>query len=180
MSKAIDDLMREHDAILSSLKILDRIATDIGGGTMPDQLDLSRFTGFLKEFTDKCHHGKEEGILFPALINAGIPKEGGPIAVMLSEHEQGRSFIREMDRATASGPDYEAFAGAARQYSALIKGHIQKENGVLFPIAERALDKDRLEQLFEAFEEHEENVIGHGRHEKLHELLEGMKAKYLG
>jgi hemerythrin-like domain-containing protein len=35
--------------------------------------------GFLKEFADKRHHGKEEGILFPALVEADIPEKGGHI-----------------------------------------------------------------------------------------------------
>jgi len=179
MSKAIEDLKHEHEAILSSLKILNQISADIDKGSTPGSLDLTNFIGFLKEFADKCHHGKEEGMLFPALTKAGIPEKGGPIGVMLSEHEQGRKHIREMDNAIASGPDYKAFAEAARNYSTLLNNHIQKENNVLFPLAETTLDKARLEQLFESFEEHEEKVIGHGRHEELHQMLKELKAKYL-
>jgi len=179
MSKAIEDLKHEHEAILSSLIILDQITEDIDKGSTPDKVDLSNFIGFLKEFADKCHHGKEEGMLFPALTNAGIPEKGGPIGVMLSEHVQGRNFIKEMDHATASGPDYKAFAGAARHYSLLLENHIQKENNVLFPMAEKTLDKAQLEQLYKSFEEHEEKVIGHGRHEELHQMLKELKRKYL-
>ena len=179
MSKAIEDLKHEHEAILSSLKILDRIAADIDKGSTPDKVDLGNFIGFLKEFADKCHHGKEEGMLFPALINAGIPEKGGPIGVMLSEHVEGRKFIKDMDNAIASTPDYEAFAAAARHYSSLLQNHIQKENSVLFPMAEQTLDKAHLEQLYQSFEEHEEKVIGHGRHEELHQMLKELQSKYL-
>ena len=179
MSKAIEDLKHEHDAILSSLKILDQISADIGKGSTPDGADLSNFIGFFKEFADKCHHGKEEGMLFPALVKAGIPEKGGPIGMMLSEHEQGRQHIKQMDDAIRSGPDYEAFAHSARNYSLLLQNHIQKENNVLFPIAETTLHKARLDQLYESFEEHEEKVIGHGRHEELHQMLKELKAKYL-
>jgi hemerythrin-like domain-containing protein len=106
MSKAIDGLKDEHEAVLASLKILDRIVADISKGATPAGQDLGDFVGFLKEFADKCHHGKEEGLLFPALVDAGLPEHGGPIAVMLSEHFQGRDYIRDMDLAIASGPDY--------------------------------------------------------------------------
>lgn len=51
--------------------------------------DLRGFIGFLKEFADRCHHGREEGILFPALVNAGIPEQSGPIGVMLAEYVEG-------------------------------------------------------------------------------------------
>jgi hemerythrin-like domain-containing protein len=158
---------------------LDQITVDISKGSKPDKSDLNNFIGFLKEFADKCHHGKEEGILFPALIKAGMPEKGGPIEVMLSEHMQGRNFIKEMEHATTIGPDYKAFGDAASKYSSLLVNHIQKENNVLFPMAERTLDKRRLEQIYGAFEEHEEKVIGHGRHEELHGILKELKAKYL-
>ena len=179
MSKAIDDLKHEHEAILSALKILDTISEGIGNGSTPDKSDLSSFLGFLKEFADKCHHGKEEGLLFPALVAAGMPEKGGPIEVMLSEHALGRDYIQEMDNAITSGPDYMTFAYAARNYSLLLQSHIQKENNVLFPMAEDALEKSRLEQLHESFEEHEEKVIGHGRHEELHKMLKGLQARYM-
>jgi hemerythrin-like domain-containing protein len=178
MSKAIEDLEQEHEAILSSLQILDRITADIGKDSTPDQVDLISFLGFLKEFADKCHHGKEEAMLFPALAKAGIPEKRGLMGQMLSEHEQGRNLIKEMEHALASGPDYKAFAGAARRYSTLLQAHIKKENGVLFPLAEKTLDNARLEGLFQSFEEHEEKVIGHGRHEELHRMLEELTAKY--
>ena len=117
-------------------------------------------------------------MLFPALTNAGIPEKDGPIGVMLSEHIQGRNLIKEMENAMATKPDYESFAIAARQYSSLLQNHIQKENTVLFPMAEKTLDKARLEQLYVSFEEHEEKVIGHGRHEKLHKMIKGLEVKY--
>jgi len=56
-----------------------------------DTKDMHDFIGFLKEFADKCHHGKEEGLLFPALIQAGLPEKGGPIGVMLADHARAGS-----------------------------------------------------------------------------------------
>ncbi|MGD0266766.1 MAG: hemerythrin domain-containing protein, partial [Candidatus Methylomirabilota bacterium] len=40
----------------------------------------------------QCHHGKEENLLFKTMVDRGFPRQGGPIAVMLHEHETGRSF----------------------------------------------------------------------------------------
>jgi hemerythrin-like domain-containing protein len=179
MSKAIDDLKHDHEAIVAALSILDTISESIAHGTTPDKNDLINFIGFLKEFADKCHHGKEEGILFPALVAAGMSEHSGPIAVMLAEHMQGRDYIKQMDGAIAAGPDYVTFAYAARGYSLLLKNHIQKENYVLFQMAEDALDKGKLEQLYNAFEEHEEKVIGQGRHEELHKMLKELQTKYV-
>lgn len=56
--------------------------------------DHDRIVQFFQVFADKCHHGKEENLLFPELERSGSPKERGPIAVMLAEHEQGQSFVK--------------------------------------------------------------------------------------
>ena len=179
MSKAIDDLKHEHEAILSALKILDTIVARISQGSTVPKEDVLKFIGFLKEFADKCHHGKEEGILFPALVKAGIPEKSGPIGVMLSEHADGRNHIKDMEGAIADLSDNAKFSESATAYFGLLKNHIQKENNVLFPIAEKALPAVELERLYKFFEEHEEKIIGQGRHEELHRMLDGLKQKYL-
>jgi hemerythrin-like domain-containing protein len=178
MSKAIDDLRNEHDAILSALGILDAMTAKLGGKHPPTGEDLLGFLGFLKEFADKCHHGKEEGILFPALTKAGIPEQGGPTGQMLAEHVEGRAFIKGMEAAIGASVDNRAFSEAAGGYSRLLRSHIEKENRVLFPTAERVLPAPELDGIFERFEQHEETVIGHGRHEQLHALLKDLKRRY--
>ncbi len=178
MSKAIDDLRNEHMAILSALQTLDAITARLDRKQPVDPRDIRDFIGFLKEFADKCHHGKEEGILFPALVKAGIPEQGGPVGVMLAEHTKGRDLIIQMEASLSGTPDYEAFSETAAQYAELLTAHIGKENNVLFPSAERVLQPKQLEQMYDAFEKHEEEVIGAGRHEQLHALLGRLKKKY--
>lgn len=179
MSRAIDDLVHEHDAILHALKILGGMVRQIEGGHPARGDDLRAFIGFLKEFADKCHHGKEEGLLFPALVAAGIAQEGGPVGAMLQEHAEGRAWIRQMEGSLAPALDASAFTDAARGYSALLQAHIRKENEILFPMAERALTPAQLDGLYAAFEAHEAQVIGAGRHEQLHALLKTLGGRYL-
>src|SRR5690606_30089754 len=100
MSQAIDDLRHDHDAILFALKILGRMEVLVRKGEVAAS-DISEFMGFLKEFVDKCHHGKEEGMLFPAVTKAAMPESGDQVAVLLSEHAQGRVFVKAMEDASA-------------------------------------------------------------------------------
>ncbi len=179
MSQAIDDLMHEHEAILSALQILERFEQRLATGQPTDTADLRAFLGFLKEFADTCHHGKEEGILFPALVAAGMPAQGGPVAVMLDEHAQGRRWIAQMEASLAPALDAPRFLEAARGYRELLHVHIRKENEVLFPMAERLLAPGQWAEIFERFEAHESQVIGQGRHEQLHAVLKGLRAKYV-
>lgn len=178
MSKAIDDLRHEHEAIVAGLAILDAMVGRLGGTNPPAAGDLRSFLGFLKEFADKCHHGKEEGILFPALVKAGIPEKGGPIGQMLAEHVEGRKLIKGMETAITGTVDTRAFTAAANGYAALLHAHIGKEHTVLFPLGEKALTPAQLDVIFDGFEQHEEKVIGHGRHEELHAMLKDLKRKY--
>jgi hemerythrin-like domain-containing protein len=178
MSKAIEDLKHEHEAILAGLAILDAMVARFGGPNPPTARDAREFLGFLKEFADKCHHGKEEGILFPALVKAGIPEQGGPVGAMLAEHVEGRRLIAAMDGAISDTVDARRFAEAATGYGRLLRTHIGKENDVLFPMGEKVLTMAQLDVIFDGFEQHEERVIGHGRHEELHAMLKELKRKY--
>ncbi len=179
MSKAIDDLKHEHEAILFSLKILKGMVDKLSMGNDEVREDLLRYSGFLKEFVDKCHHGKEEGILFPAMIKAGMPEKGSPITVMLAEHDQGRGFVKMMETAIPSKRNASGVAKSAEDYSVLLRNHIEKENNILFVMAEKIIKADALDQIYAAFEAHEEKVIGHGRHEELHGMLKELKEKYI-
>jgi hypothetical protein len=42
----------------------------------------------------------------------------------------------------------------------------------------KGFDADELEKPHDAFQRQEERVMGHGRHEELHQVLTEMKAKY--
>jgi hemerythrin-like domain-containing protein len=170
MGKATQDLRNEHESILRVLTIVDKMLAN----TTRDQAEILRFGGeliyFLKTFADKCHHGKEENYLFEEMVRRGVPKEGGPIGVMLAEHKQGREYIALMSAAVDS-KDLAKFTEAAEMYRDLLRPHIEKENTVLFVMADRLLGDVAQEDLFEKFEEHEESVIGHGVHEELHAMI---------
>ncbi len=175
---ATDDLRAEHEGILRMLEILRAIARRIQAGTAVPTAQLHDIIGFLQVFVDKCHHGKEEDILFPALEEGGLPREGGPIGVMLHEHALGRGHVRDMGAALADdGP--AAFAAPALAYIELLTRHIAKENDVLFVMAERMLGAPALKRMHEDFERLEEERIGPGRHEAFHRLLDDLAAEYL-
>ena len=178
MSKAIDDLKHEHDAILFALKILDGMNRKLATRESIDVIDVSDFLGFLKEFADTCHHGKEEGFLFPALIKAGLREQQAPVAGLLADHVKGREWMRAMEAATFPLLRSDEFRTASKGYMDLLQAHIEKENSVLFPMAEKVLSATQLGELYESFENHEATVVGPGRHEQLHALLKGLMAKY--
>ena len=180
----IEELMNEHRAILSALDVLEAICQQIDEGKPCAADDIGRILEFLKTFADRCHHAKEEKLLFPALERAGVPNERGPIGVMLSEHELGRKYIGLMSKAlegvrSGSRGAPADLASSARAYINLLRAHIMKENEVLFPLAERRLSADDQKELSTAFARYEEEEIGRSEHERFHSMLRKLHDEYL-
>lgn len=174
-------LRNEHNAVLGVLYALDKAVVRLKAEREVPLAFFEDVLEFLTIFVDKCHHSKEEEVLFPILKQGGIPQEGGPIGQMLIEHEQGREFIREMQRGLESikenVPAGRYFlVGGAEGYSNLLKSHIMKENQVLFVMADSLLRPGVQEELVEQFEEIENNKIGAGTHERLHGKIEQLIA----
>ena len=155
-------LRDEHAVILRALVLLERLGQGLEAGRPVDRKLLTWLRDFFGSFADRCHHGKEEQVLFPALEQYGIPRERGPIGVMLDEHEEGRGFLQSMTQ----GDDRKT-AEAIRGYTALLRAHIDKENNVLFPLAEQVLPQAEHERLLHEFEAVEHAVAGPDVHERI-------------
>ena len=96
---ATDVLKDEHRGVERMLAIVEAAGKRLeAGGDVLADLYLNA-VDFFQGFTDGCHHAKEEEKLFPAMEKRGVPREGGPIGVMLAEHEQGRAYVRAMAEA---------------------------------------------------------------------------------
>ena len=99
--------------------------------------------------------------------------------MMLKEHQEGREYIALMNKA-AEAADLTNFKINASNYSYLLRNHIEKENNVLFAMADKILDETKQDELFEKFEQHEENVMGHGVHEELHAMIHKWSKEFEG
>lgn len=182
--KATEELKNEHQGIELMLNILQVISDRLRAGASVDLEHLEGMMEFFTVFVDKCHHGKEEEFLFPALEAASIPREGGPIGVLLSEHVQGRERVARMRDAlnllrTADPAGSGSFRESADTYITLLRQHIHKENNILFVIAESKLDAAKDSELFAAYEQLEEERIGPGKHEAFHAFMHKLQGLYL-
>ncbi len=139
-----DTLVNEHRLILRMIALLERNAPLTAEATYLNWHFYHDGIDFIRQYADRFHHAKEEDVLFKALVENGMPREHSPVAAMLMEHDQGRGFVAAMETAlrTAQGGDpaaYRDIADNALGYGALLREHIAKEDGVLYPLAERVL-----------------------------------------
>jgi hemerythrin-like domain-containing protein len=146
MPSATDILRDEHQVILRALLTLESAAGRFGADGAPAEGVWTGLIGWLRAFADHNHHAKEEEALFPVLIKAGVPAEGGPIAVMLEEHAEGRALLATMH---TGKPIHRA--AAAHRYIRLLRDHIDKENEVLFPLADAVLDQRDQAEVYREF-----------------------------
>jgi hemerythrin-like domain-containing protein len=149
---AIETLMNEHRTIERVLDALVGFADETLRKGTTEKDELSRFVTFIREFADAFHHGKEEDVLFESMVAHGFPSEGGPIAVMLHEHDQGRALVRGLAAHAAQDGDWSAddrqdVADHARAFSDLLHAHIHKEDAILYPMAVRRLPEEALEEV---------------------------------
>lgn len=141
--EAIETMMSEHRLILRVLAALEAFAEEVRLGA-EDKPALGRFATFLREYADALHHAKEEDVLFASLVEAGFPRQSGPVGVMCLEHTQGRRAVADLAAvAEHHGPWGEAERArvvlAAGAFVALLRAHIRKEDAILYPMAEQRL-----------------------------------------
>lgn len=183
MSTPTQELVNEHSAINSMLQVLQAVCSRLESRSVVPSSDLLQIVDFFIGFADGCHHRKEELCLFPWLESVGVPREGGPIGVMLAEHELGRKHVRGMTAAIASidaGADdaHRAFVSEARAYVNLLHFHILKENNILFPLAEARIPEEAKEELTREFERVEHEEVGPGPHEAYHTTMSRLRSLY--
>ena len=135
-------LRKDHELIEKVIKAMDStVQLLVDGKQIPDSI-LLPVIDFSKNFTDVCHHSKEENSLFPALEQAGMPRNMGPIAMMLMDHERSREIAKYMEESAQeylTSGNSENLINYMKQYVEHITEHLWKENNRLFMMAEARL-----------------------------------------
>jgi hemerythrin-like domain-containing protein len=156
-------LMHEHEFIKKVVAALGRLAPAPDEAQQADPATLREIVHFMREFADRCHHAKEEDLLFPAMEAKGVPESGCPLGALRNEHQQGRTLVRALAEATEALAAGRPEAGAAiadtvTQIDALYTNHIWKEDDMVFPMVDRLFSVEERSALFARFEEAERDI----------------------
>lgn len=139
-----DQLMEDHERTEQMFDAVSAMLERKGG---PEPELVAKMLDYFAGYVDSCHNKKEEEHLFPLIERRGVPRQGGPLAVMLDEHAKSRELL------AAWRPLAEQFAAGDRsvlgelrerfaEYSELLKNHFWKENDVLYPLAKKVLSDE--------------------------------------
>ena len=135
-------LRRDHELIEKVIKAMESTLQLLNDGKQIPESILLPVIDFSKNFTDVCHHTKEEKSLFPALEQAGLPTNMGPIAMMLIDHQRSREIGTQMEESAKeylSSGDATKLISDMQQYVEHVTEHLWKENNRLFMMAEARL-----------------------------------------
>ena len=161
----IGPLMREHRLIERMVALMEQEAQRLRSTNRLDPIFIDTAAGFIKNYADRCHHGKEEDILFRDLKAKNLPADLAQIMdELIQEHKQGRQMTGELLRAKercladpAKGladviAGLEALAG-------FYPGHIEKEDKHFFYPCMELFDKRAKDTMLEEFWEFDRNLM---------------------
>jgi len=152
-----DYLVAEHELIERAMAVLKGCLESIELSVEVDTVKLGRALDFLIQFGDRIHNTKEEQFLFPLMGRKGIPVQGGPIGVMIMEHEAERQLLSRMltllpGFTELPFADRIHFKEEGMEYLKIRADHIWKENDILYPMGRQVLSDDDNRDLLAAFE----------------------------
>ncbi|MBI2953968.1 MAG: hemerythrin domain-containing protein [Chloroflexi bacterium] len=180
--RATEALKEDHRVIERMLRVLFVASQQLQRGEEVDPQIFSKALDFIQNFSDKCHHHKEEDNLFPTLQQRGVPKEGGPIGMMLVEHDEGRQHVREFasaldkyEKGDRSPAVKNGIISHVMSFVQLLSQHIDKEDNILYAIADDVLSAADQADLVHRFHEIEENTIGPGTHERYVKMVDDLE-----
>lgn len=124
----------------------------IENGKMLEKAFFENVIDFIKNYADRYHHAKEEDILFKMMLENTANMHCNPIPVMLYEHDTGRQYVKGMEDGLKE-ENREKLIENARGYAYLLQEHIYKEDNVLYPMAEEALNDNQKDLVLVKYKE---------------------------
>jgi hemerythrin-like domain-containing protein len=136
--KVSDVLKKEHQLILRALNVLEAMANRTKQGEPLDKRDARDIVAILKGLADRHHQGKEEAVLFPALLRDRHQQHFDKLCSLIFEHDRERSLADGLDEAVETG-NLKEFLFCANQLIEKTRAHIDVEERVLLPLADVTL-----------------------------------------
>ena len=183
---SIDLMVEEHKNINRMLAVIQKICCGILDGKDVDDTEHREIIGFVCNYADLHHHGKEEKILFPEMVNTiGRIADQVNTNGMLVEHQLGRAHVMAWETALnmyKQTPKTEIkldIITEAMGYARLLQIHTEKENNAVYPLSERMLPKELCENIDDRVKEFEAEQTRAGVQEKYLDLLARLEEKYM-
>jgi len=164
MKESLHIIKQEHRNLFRVVNVLDHIIREDDGKRKPDFELMENILDYVESFTDTYHHPKEDEFLFRALRR----RDSNAEAIIDELEEEHRNCPASLEKMKAALQDYkqkwpaggEAFKDLTATYLKFQTKHLQKEEGVVLPMAQRALTEDDWQEIDAAFANNEDPIFG--------------------
>jgi len=178
-----ENLINEHKKINELLDIMSKIALKIKSKDVFYPNDVEEVVKYLINIIENSHHGKEDDVFYPELISSGIPKETAPLSIINYEHIISVNYLKDISSCVVNckiGNDFsgELLADSLTNYVIAIKNHIQREEEIVFPIANEVFSIEKQNEILQRFEVIEQKYISNSFNDQFDKLLNKFKNKY--
>jgi len=182
MGIVVEHIKEDHEYIIKSLAILQKIFMEPELSVIINKIDLSECIKFNTVFTCMYHNGKEDAILFTNLLDKGAAIIGNEIKSLSAEHQLCSKYIKNLQDLFPDNP-YELisprFITGIVGYINHMESHIKKESGTLFTIIDHYLSDSEQERICDQFKEHEEYITKTCSIEDIKNNMDHLLKKYL-
>jgi hemerythrin-like domain-containing protein len=174
----VGPLMIEHRLILRMTKVLDRIHEECEGERRVGLSEVGAAVDFIRTYADRCHHGKEEDILFRRCREKTLtPELAQTMQLLLDEHVQGRALVAQFEAAAArhgqgEGSALDEIGELAARISAFYQTHIETEDQRFFVAVMDSFSKPERDAMFREGLLHDQS-FDLERYRELVETMEG-------
>lgn len=174
------------EALMSEHRLIERIISHMRKelAKMEESKEVnSKFVNiavdFIRVYADRCHHGKEEGVLFRELSNKPmVPEYAKMMRELINEHVFARKTTGKLAQANLAyiKGDRSAYIETCDLMKALIQFypmHIEKEDKKFFGPSMEYLTSQERERMLKEFEEFDRKII-HEHYAKVLDDLENL------
>lgn len=177
--KPYGPLMFEHRIIEQIPKLIKKELVKVEKEGLIDPHFIDVTVGFLRNYADKCHHGKEEEILFRALeskqLSAG---HKATLKRLLDDHVKARATVRSLIEAkekyvNGDKRTLNAITKALEALAELYPAHITVEDKEFFIPVMGYFSREEQDEMVRQFLEFDRNII-HKEYKKIVDELRKM------
>ena len=156
---AIDILTEEHKLIQSGLELLTTAAEKIVRNQNPPREFFEKAAGLTRDFTNKFHHYKEEIVMFGILAQKHLGEIDAETERLRNQHEVLRNYMSEISE-SLDGYSKNVDSEVRRlhrnlsDYIETLRRHIHAEDKIFYPLVEKTLTPEEMEELMDVFEKY--------------------------
>ncbi|HET9218780.1 MAG TPA: hemerythrin domain-containing protein [Terriglobia bacterium] len=175
--KSTDLLRDDHRHMVAALDVVREMAARADTNQNVSESDVKCMLKFLRDFGDRHHQGKEESVLFPALLHDPTQRNYERLCCLVFEHNRQRSLIEGLEESLLT-KNTKDFSYYATRLSMILREHIKEEEEVVFPLVESTLTAVEDERVASEMQHYDAAWQATQRTSQL-QVLADMESKYL-